>query len=78
MQQIPVITASQKRLFAFASANALITGMTAMDSKLESVIVSVQANVAQTVAGVGKIVGRPSKNLPLGDAGHKQVLSGIH
>ena len=30
------------------------------------------------VAGVGKIVGRPSKNLPLGDAGHKQVLSGIH
>ena len=48
MQQIPVITASQKRLFAFASANALITGMTAMDSKLESVIVSVQANVAQT------------------------------
>ena len=67
-----------------------------MDSKLESVIVSVQANVAQTafsattetkkrvvnsrqndggVAGVGKIVGRPSKNLPLGHAGHKQVLS---
>ena len=69
--------------------------MTAMDSKLESVIVSVQqmlpkrhfprdrnkkrvVNSRQNdggVAGVGKIVGRPSKNLPLGHAGHKQVLS---
>lgn len=48
MQQIPVITASQKRLLALASANALITGITAIDSKLESVIVSVHANVAQT------------------------------
>ena len=48
IQQMPVITASQNRLLALASANALITGITAIDSKLERVIVSVQANVAQT------------------------------